>query len=125
MTRDPTKQFRRILVVEDHWLVAMEATRMLEDQDCEVVGPFGTVSDASPSALGAELEGAILDVDLGDETSLALAGMLRERDIPFAFATGYDAAHLPEGFQSDAHLDKPYSAEMVRRFLAGIGLERR
>ena len=125
MTRDPTKQCRRILVVEDHWLVAMEATRMLEDQDCEVVGPFSTVSDASPSALDAELEGAILDVELGDETSLALAEMLRERDIPFAFATGYDAAHLPEGFQAGAHLDKPYSAEMVRRFLAGIGLERR
>ena len=58
--RDQANPRRRILVVEDHWLVAMEATRMLEDHDCEVVGPFGTVSDASPSAIGAELDGAIL-----------------------------------------------------------------
>lgn len=122
---EPTERRRRILVVEDHWLDAMLAQLTLETQDCEVVGPFATVSDATASASDSELEGAILDVNLGDENSLAVAEILQRRGIPFAFATGYDAAQLPDGFQSGAYLGKPYSAEMVALFLAGIGLERR
>lgn len=125
MTHAPTELRRRILVVEDNWLDAMLAQFTLETQDCEVVGPFGTVSDATASASNSELEGAILDVNLGDETSLALVRILQRRNIPFAFATGYNAARLPDGFQSGAHLGKPYSAEMVARFLAGISLERK
>lgn len=125
MTHTPTKLHQRILVVEDHWLNAIQAKYVLENQGCKVVGPFGTVRDAMPSALHAELEGAILDVNLGEETSLAVAQILRQRDIPFALATGYDAEHLPDGFQSGAHLGKPYSAEMVARFLGGIGPEGR
>ncbi|MCB9386171.1 MAG: hypothetical protein H6509_16295 [Bryobacterales bacterium] len=31
----------------------------------------------------------MLDVNLGKETSIELAGELRERGIPFVFATGY------------------------------------
>lgn len=121
----PPKPRQRILVVEDNWLVAIQAKYMLESQGCEVIGPFGTVEDATTSVLYSELDGAILDINLGDETSLAVVEMLQERNIPFAFATGYEAAHLPDGFQPNVHIGKPYSAVILGGFLAGIECKRR
>lgn len=94
---------------------------MLDDQGCHVVGPFGTVGEAESSAREAGLEGAILDVNLGDETSLALADILLDRGIPFAVASGHAAGQLPDGFAAGIYLGKPYSPTMVRSFLATIG----
>ncbi len=112
----------RILMVEDHWLVAMEAARMLGETGCEVVGPYATVRDAAPHARDADLDAAILDVNLGDETSLPVAEILKGRGIPFALATGYHASQVPSDFQAVLCLDKPVDNAMVKRFLVSIGL---
>lgn len=114
----------RILVVEDHWLVAMQAQLMLEENDCEVVGPVGTVADASCLAMECDLSGAILDIGLGDATSFPIADILAERNIPFAFASGYSAVSLPVKFAGRPHFDKPYDGEMVARFLEVIEVRR-
>ena len=112
----------RILVVEDYWLVAMQAQLMLEDQDCEVVGPVGTIEEASSLAQESELSGAILDVSLGDRYSFPIAEILEGRKIPFAFATGYTDSSLPEKYLGRPHFNKPYNNAMVTHFLRAIGI---
>ena len=54
---------------------------------------------------------AVLDVNLGAETSLPIADALRARDIPYVFATGYgEQFQLPEEHRGVAVLQKPYTA---------------
>ena len=107
----------RILVVEDHWLVSLQAELMLKDLGCDVVGPASTVEEGCHLARDSDISGALLDVSLGDEYSFAIADILAARSIPFAFATGYAGDFLPERFARRPHYDKPYSATKLEDFL--------
>ena len=82
---------KRILVVEDEPLVAMLLEDMLIELGFEVVGPALRLDAATELAGREPLDGAILDVNLGEARSDAVAAALAERGIPFAFATGYAA----------------------------------
>jgi DNA-binding response OmpR family regulator len=55
---------------------------------------------------------AVLDVNLGRETSFEIAHALRRRKIPFVFATGYDEDEvLPESLAGTPLVAKPYDVE--------------
>lgn len=102
---------KRILVVEDEFLVAA----MIEDALCEleavVVGPAATLAQGLRLAQEEPLDAAILDVNLNGERSDAIADVLAARNIPFVRATGYgEAAGRRYG---GTVLDKPYSMEML------------
>lgn len=59
---------------------------------------------------------AILDVNLGPERSTPVAEALRDRDVPFALATGYDGRQLPEEvFRQAPHLGKPIDVRLLRQ----------
>jgi ActR/RegA family two-component response regulator len=60
---------RRLLVVEDEYLIAVSLARSLEGDGAEVVGPAGSVRDALAlvEAEGDRLDGAVLDINLRDE----------------------------------------------------------
>jgi CheY-like chemotaxis protein len=81
----------RVLVVEDEPVVAMCLEDMLEELDCETIGP------AMRLAEGLALAG---------ERSTPIAEALRRRGVPFAFASGYGTA--PEGFETLPLIEKPY-----------------
>lgn len=98
----------RVLVVEDEWLIAHDHAANLRDGGHHVVGPFATAGAALAAAKEGGVDVALLDVQLGDGTSLALAELLRERGIPFAFVSGYtDPQHLPAGMEDAELLAKP------------------
>ncbi len=100
-------QGARVLVVEDEPIVAMCLEDILECLGCVPVGPATRLAEGLALAANAELEAAILDINLGGERSTAIAETLRGRGIPFAFASGYGSA--PEGFGEAARLiEKPY-----------------
>jgi hypothetical protein len=44
----------------------------------------------------ADLDLAVLDIDLAGEATYPVADVLRARGIPFVFATGYNLNALPE-----------------------------
>ena len=52
-----------------------------------------------------------------------LADLLRERQIPFVFATGYDQWAIPEPYLRLARLDKPLDMRQVVRALLYAGNE--
>ena len=108
---------RRILVVEDSPLLAEFAQQMLEDFGCVVVGPTGSMATARDLAIGAEIDAALLDLNIRGEKIYAVAAMLAERDIPFLFASGYADWTLPPEYQSVPRLLKPYRAETLRPLL--------
>ncbi len=104
---------RRILVVEDEYLVATYLSRGLAQNGATVIGPVARVNealaliDSSATVQGAEIDAAILDVTLNDVPAFPVADRLLEADVPFVFATGYDRAALPERYSRVALCVKP------------------
>ena len=97
-----------ILIVEDDYLIAQNLEDELTEAGFSVLGPAGSVSDAMAIIdEGGQPDAAILDVNLGDETSFSLADMLAIAGIPFVFATGYGAEFLPEKFAGRPVVTKP------------------
>jgi len=103
----------KILVVEDNFLVADVLCEGLRGIGCEIVGPAPDLERGETLAArldGKKLDGAVLDVNLGDSFSFSIAAKLRERGIPFIFLTGYDDRKIvPVEFQSAPRLSKPCS----------------
>ena len=114
---------RRVLVVEDEPLLAMEIESELAEAGAAVVGPAGTLEAAARLIEAGAFDAALLDANLAGRPVGALAAALAERGVPFAFASGYGVSGLPEGFRDRPLLGKPFSAEallaLVGSLLAG------
>jgi DNA-binding response OmpR family regulator len=114
----------RILVVDDEPLISMMVEDWLIELGCEVVGPAGSVEDGLTFADIQGLDGAILDLKLGDQDCYPLANVLRARGIPFAFATGAGDVGVASGFDNPLVLAKPFDFEGVKAVLSKM-LEQR
>ena len=108
----------RVLVVEDEAFVAMLLEEMLRDIGCELAAALPSVSRSLAFLRsGAAIDAAILDVNLGNETSLPVAEELRTRGIPFLFSTGYGRVRLGDKYGTTPVLQKPFQAEQLERAL--------
>ena len=81
------------------------------------------MEEALRLAQEAEQDAAILDLKLGGAVVFPVAEVLRNRTIPFTFATGYGSTRLPPPFRDSPTLPKPFSyqslADALRVGLAG------
>ncbi len=112
---------KRILLVEDDYLVAMGMVQMLESLGCEVVGPFPSVQEASERAEKNHYEGAVLDVNIRGGHSGSVAEIVRSRSRALIFITGYGSPSvLPPDLRRLPRLDKPVSRD---RLLAALERE--
>lgn len=109
----------RILVVEDNLLLAEVVCAALESYGCEVVGPFGTLEGGLRVARDGRIDGALLDIRLGDDLSFPIAATLAKRGIPYLFLTGYDDQRLiPPEFRSAISLGKPVDPDRLSAAIA-------
>ncbi len=106
---------RKILVVEDNYLVADYVRRLLVDAGATVIGPVPTESRSlAMTADGVDLDAGILDVRLGEQTSVNVARRLSERGVPFVVVSGYGSEALPPELKNAPYLAKPIkSADLV------------
>lgn len=103
---------KRVLVVEDALLIALEIQSTLVSLGCEIVGPVSTLEGAVSAARSEALDGAILDVNLGGEAVYPAADELLKRGVPLIFSTGYDAnAGLPSKYDRLPRLEKPFGVD--------------
>lgn len=111
---------RRILVVEDDYMLAQELRGELEGAGVEVLGPVPSVANAL-ELLGREAlpDAAILDVNLKGEMVFPVAQALRQQGVPFVFATGYDAGSLPQAYAEVPCCEKPLNVARCLRVLFG------
>lgn len=107
----------RVLVVEDEMMVSMLIEDMLDDLGCKVVGPASRLDEAIALAGEAELDCAVLDVNLGGQSIFPLADLLRAKGAPFAFATGYGDAGLRDIDKGSPVLQKPFRETDLARVL--------
>lgn len=107
----------RVLVVEDEMMVSMLIEDMLTDMGCQVVGPASRLDEALSLAETAEMDCAVLDVNLGGQPIFPLADALRARGVCFAFATGYGDAGVRDVDKGAPVLQKPFRESDLARIL--------
>jgi CheY-like chemotaxis protein len=107
---------RKVLVVEDEFLLADDLSHSLQAAGAIVLGPARSGA-AALEIIESEpqVDGALLDVNLGGEKVFPVAEALEARHVPFCFTTGYDSGSIPSRFASATRFEKPLSTEMVAR----------
>lgn len=104
---------KRILIVEDEFLVADRTRRELEKNGAHIVGPVPSVELALDLLDEAAIDAAILDINLDGEKVYPLADILVEREIPFVFATGYETSTMPEKYRGFILCEKPTELAVI------------
>ena len=115
---DPNE--KRVLLVEDEPLVSMMLADMLSAFGHKVDGPYNRFTDAILAAKSNNLQAGILDVNLGGEKTYAVADILANRKIPFAFVTGYGPDTIVSEFSHAPVLQKPVEAAKLHALLQQI-----
>ena len=110
---------KRILLVEDEELVALELSTELTRLGWAIVGPAATLQEAE-ALLSKDFDAAVLDVNLRGRLVYPLAQALAERHVPFLFCTGYEMAD-PEGrFPNAPVIRKPAHPAAVSEALSDL-----
>ena len=119
--RAPARLSGAVLLVEDNIIIALDAEEMLAKMGATQVDVAGSVAEALASIAGRQPDFAVLDVNLGGETSFAVASRLQELGVPHVFATGYgeDVAFPPEHAGTPV-AKKPYSVASLQAVVAAL-----
>ena len=113
-----TLRGRRILLVEDDYIMAQDLAAELQGAGVEVLGPVPDIGSALALLdAGPTPDGAILDINLGGEMIYPLADTLQDRNIRFVLATGYEAWSIPERYRNLPRLEKPLSLRQIAEAL--------
>jgi CheY-like chemotaxis protein len=110
----------RVLVVEDEALVAMLVEDMLTDLGCLVVGPVADLDEALALVGEDGIDCAVLDVNLAGKPIFPVADALKEKGVPFAFASGYGEAGVRDDHRSAPVLQKPFREADLARALGEL-----
>lgn len=115
---------RRILVVEDEFLIATLLEDLLVELGCVVAEVAARPTQALDFIGSTEIDAAVLDVNLDGADSFGIAAELRDRQIPFIFATGYGGSRVTPEFATYPVIQKPYRLEELASALASCLAER-
>jgi CheY-like chemotaxis protein len=105
----PRLSGKRLLVVEDEPVLALDIIAALENAGAQVAGSAGTAAEALSAVATASVDAALLDANLRGQPVDEIAAALAARNIPFLFVTGYGPESLPKAFAKTAMLAKPFS----------------
>ena len=100
----------KVLVVEDEGIIAMLLEDMLMELGHDMIASAGNIDDAREAAK-REFDLAILDVNLGRESSFPLAADFNARGIPFILSTGY--GRLGAEWGEGVVLQKPFEVKAL------------
>ncbi len=104
----------RVLVVEDEPIIALDIRQQLANAGFEVLGPATSVVEALRFIAEPGCDVAVLNVNLGIETSEPIARKLQTSGKPFVVLSGRATDDLPLSFNGATFLTKPAPmAELV------------
>ena len=114
-------QGKRILVAEDEPLIALDLADLIAENGAAVVGPAYSLSDARSLTDDHAIDGALLDIDLGDDLVWPLALLLQQKGIPFAFISARCRREdRPGALDSCVCIDKPATRDQILQIAAGF-----
>jgi light-regulated signal transduction histidine kinase (bacteriophytochrome) len=105
---------RSVLLVEDSMLIAIDVEDALRALGAAKVVTASSVRQARDAIADGGLDFAILDINLGSDSSLTVAEQLQAQGIPFLFASGYgEQAQLSPDFAGQEVISKPYGRKEI------------
>jgi CheY-like chemotaxis protein len=103
----------RVFLVEDEAMIRMMVADMLDELGFCVAAEAGEINQALLLAESADFDFAILDVNINGKLISPVADLLKARNRPFFFASGYGSPGLPSEYRQYPALQKPF--EIVAR----------
>ena len=119
----PSRLTGLVLAVEDNVLIALDVEGVLLQLGAERVVVASNVNEALRLIDLETPSFALLDINLGRETSWRIASRLQSLGVPHIFATGYgDGIDYPPEHRLTAVITKPYTSDSIARaFSRGPG----
>ncbi len=112
---------KRILIVEDEWMIATDIERILVGAGYQIVAKLGSIRKALQLLDMETCDAAIIDANLGGASSEPIAEILQRRGIPFLVISGYSRAQRG-GILADApFVSKPFNPEIILDQLKQFG----
>ncbi|MCG6205902.1 response regulator [Rhodopseudomonas sp. HC1] len=106
-----------VFLVEDEAMIRMMVVDMLEELGFNVVAETGEINEAVKLAGTTDFDVAILDVNVNGKVISPVADVLKARNRPFIFATGYGTQGVPEDYRDRPALQKPFQIESLKQAL--------
>ena len=120
MSNSMTLAGKRLLLVEDSMMIALDAQIALQEAGL-TVDVAGTIPDAMRSVAVGGFDAVLLDINLSGETSFGIADCCVNKDMPFVFATGYgESVVIPDRFKGVPVVSKPYDEQVLRDALERV-----
>lgn len=102
---------KKILIVEDNFLVSEDLQQLVRGADGEVAKAAGSPNEALRALAEGVFDGALLDVQLRDGTCVEVARKLAHKKIPFVVVTGYAREWLVPELRDAPYLAKPFEGQ--------------
>lgn len=119
-------QDMRVLLVEDSMIVALDGEDALRDLGAAEVQTAASVARAEQLLASRSFDFAVLDYNLGSDSSLAIAERLVADGVPFVFATGYgDSLDVPEALRGIGLVKKPFDRRTLAEAISAVGIGKR
>jgi CheY-like chemotaxis protein len=99
-------------------MIAMLIEDMLDEFGCKLVGPATNVPRALELIDKEKVDIAVLDLNLDGKDTYAIADALRQKHVPFIFATGYGSTGVRPEYGDRPVLQKPFQAKDLETALA-------
>jgi CheY-like chemotaxis protein len=106
-----------VFLVEDEVMIRMMVADMLEELGYSVAAEAGEIGEAVKLAQSTEFDLAILDVNVNGKVITPVAELIKARNRPFIFATGYGSSGLPEEYRDRPSLQKPFQLETLAQVI--------
>jgi len=112
---------RRVLIVEDEYMIAEAMSRGLRRAGATVLGPVSSVASAIALLREEKVDSAVLDINLGNQNVYPVVDALLAQGARCVFATGNDPADIPDTYASMRRCEKPVDTNcLVRALNEGI-----
>jgi CheY-like chemotaxis protein len=117
MDENGTGRAKRVLIVEDDVMIRMLIEDMLGELGYAAAVHAARLEEALAAAKTADIDVAVLDINLNGQTTGPVADALDARGKPFVFATGYGEHALPDAYRSRPTLKKPFQIDGLKQML--------
>ena len=116
-----TREGKHVLVVEDEFFIGEELAEGFRSAGFSVSGPVGTLPEALRAAAAEDIDAAVLDINLSGDFIWPAARVLRGREIPFVFTTGYSGTVEPPPELAEVPwIEKPLDLNRLIATVVGV-----
>ena len=115
------ERVRRVLLVEDNFLLALTVASVIGASGHRVIGPVASARQAEEAARDEELDAAVFDLRVAGGTTASAMELLHERGVPYLIVSAYRPEEwLPAHLCAAPYLSKPVEAADLMRALRDL-----